>query len=227
MLKDKVLALITARGGSKGLPRKNLLLAGGKPLVAWTVEAALAAKSVSRVVLSSDDDEIMIAAKAAGCDVPFRRPHDLASDTASSMEVVEHALERLPGYEYIVLLQPTSPMRTGADIDAAFTLMRERNAPSCVSVTEVEQSPFWMYELREDQTLESLLPPLKGITRRQDLPLIYTLNGAIYMAKIEWLRRTRSFLDVSTVAYRMPAERSIDIDDIDDFQKFLRVLNTN
>ena len=133
MQSDKVLALITARGGSKGLPRKNVLLAGGKPLIAWTVEAAVSSECIDRVVLTSDDDEIMAAAMAAGCDVPFCRPAHLASDVATSLDVVLHAIDQLPGYEYVVLLQPTSPLRTAADIDAAFELMLETEAPSCVS----------------------------------------------------------------------------------------------
>lgn len=224
MNKSKVLALITARGGSKGLPRKNVLTAAGKPLIAWTVEAALAAKVVNRVVLSSDDDEIMMAASAAGCEIPFRRPLELSDDQASSMDVVLHALKELPDYDFVALLQPTSPLRTGTDIDAAFQLMSTRNAPACVSVTEVDQSPYWMYELAEDDRLRSLLPPLQSVTRRQDLPPAYTLNGAIYIAKVEWLLKFKNFLGPETVAYKMPKSRSIDIDNALDFQRFRQII---
>lgn len=226
MRAEKVLALITARGGSKGLPRKNVMLAGGKPLVAWTVNAALTAKCVSRVVLSSDDDEIMVAAKSAGCDVPFRRPAELASDHASSMDVALHALKELPGYDYLVLLQPTSPLRTGADIDTAFELLRKHSAPACVSITEVDQSPHWMYQLKEGNRLASVIAPLPEVTRRQDLPPVYTLNGAIYIAKVDWLLASRSFLGPDTVAYRMPKCKSIDIDDLHDFQRFRQILES-
>lgn len=226
MNKSKVLALITARGGSKGLPRKNVLTAAGKPLIAWTVDAALTASSVSHVVLSTDDDEIMNAAAAAGCKIPFRRPAELATDEASSMDVVLHALKELPGYDFVALLQPTSPLRTGTDIDAAFQLMNARNAPACVSVTEVDQSPYWMYELAEDDRLRSLLPPLQNVTRRQDLPSVYTLNGAIYIAKVEWLLKSRNFLGPETVAYKMPKSRSIDIDNALDFQQFCQLVET-
>jgi len=226
MNKSKVLALITARGGSKGLPRKNVLTAAGKPLIAWTVDAALTASSVSHVVLSTDDDEIMNAAAAAGCKIPFRRPAELATDEASSMDVVLHALKELPGYDFVALLQPTSPLRTGTDIDAAFQLMNARNAPACVSVTEVDQSPYWMYELAEDDRLRSLLPPLQSVTRRQDLPSVYTLNGAIYIAKVEWLLKSRNFLGPETVAYKMPKSRSIDIDNALDFQQFCQLVET-
>lgn len=222
---SKVLAVITARGGSKGLPRKNVLLAAGKPLIAWTVEAALAASVVDRVVLSSDDDEIISAASAAGCDIPFRRPPELATDKASSMDVIFHALHQLPGYEFVVLLQPTSPMRTAADIEAAFRLMQAHNAPACVSVSEVDQSPYWMYKLTAEDRLSALLKPLDDVSRRQDLPPVYTLNGAIYIARIEWLIQNQSFLGPETVAYQMPKSRSIDIDDIYDFQRFCQLID--
>lgn len=222
--KEKVLALIPARGGSKGLPRKNVLVAGGRPLIGWTIAAAQASHVVDTTVLSSDDEEIMAAARSCGCAVPFRRPDELASDTASTMDVVLHALDQLPSYEYLVLLQPTSPLRTAADIDAAFELMVRSGAPSCVSVSGVEQSPYWMYRVGADDRLSAVLPVPEGVTRRQDLPAIYTLNGAIYIARIDWLRRVRSFVGAETVAYRMPAERSIDIDTREDFEKFCSIV---
>jgi len=218
----RVLALITARGGSKGLPRKNVLLAAGKPLVEWTIDAAISAECVERIVLSSDDHEIMDAARSAGCDVPFCRPAHLASDVATSIDVVLHAVDQLPGYEYVVLLQPTSPLRTAADIDAAFELMIESGAPSCVSVCDVDQSPYWMYKVAAGNKLERLLSEVDRVTRRQDLPPIYVLNGAIYIARIDWLRETRSFIGDGCVAYRMPRERSIDIDSAEDFEAFRR-----
>jgi N-acylneuraminate cytidylyltransferase len=217
---NKTLAVITARGGSKGLPRKNVLLAGGKPLVAWTVEAAISAECVSRVVLSSDDEEIMGAAMAAGCDVPFSRPSNLASDTASSIDVLLHALDQLPGFEYVVLLQPTSPLRTAEDVDAAFELMLDRGAPSCVSVCEADQSPYWMYKVEAGDKLQRILSEVDVATRRQDLPPIYVLNGAIYIAQIDWLRANKSFIGGETVAFLMPKERSLDIDTAQDFEIF-------
>jgi CMP-N-acetylneuraminic acid synthetase len=217
---NRVLALITARGGSKGLPRKNVLLAGGKPLVAWTVDAAILAECVERVVLSSDDNEIMDAARSAGCDVPFCRPAHLASDVATSIDVVLHALDQLPGYDYVVLLQPTSPLRIAADIDAAFELMLERRALSCVSVCEADQSPYWMYRVTTGNKLERLLSEVDMVTHRQDLPTIYILNGSIYIASIDWLRANKSFVGVETIAYIMPKERSLDIDTAQDFELF-------
>lgn len=218
----RLLALIVARGGSKGLPRKNVLAAGGRPLIAWTIAAAQAARSVDRIVLSSDDEEIMQAARAWGCEVPFQRPAELATDQATSMDVVRDALARLPGYEHVVLLQPTSPLRTGADIDAAFQLLQARGAPSCVSVSEVEQSPYWMYRVGDNDQLASLMPAPEGVTRRQDLPVVHALNGAIYIARVDWLLAHGGFVGEGTVGYRMPQDRSIDIDTADDFEAFRR-----
>jgi N-acylneuraminate cytidylyltransferase len=223
----RVLAVITARGGSKGLPRKNVLPAGGRPLIAWTIGAALESEAIGQVVLSSDDDEIIETAKAWGCEVPFRRPAELASDTATSMDVLMHALDQLPGYDYVVLLQPTSPLRTAADIDAALALLESRGAPSCVSVCEAEQSPYWMFRLADGDALAALLPGEAGASRRQDLPPVYVLNGAIYIARIDWLRRTKSFLGDGCIAYRMPAERSVDIDTAADFEAFRRMVEAS
>jgi N-acylneuraminate cytidylyltransferase len=140
------------------------------------------------------------------------------------MDVVLHALNELPGYDYVVLLQPTSPLRTSSDIDSAFETMRVNDAPACVSITEVEHSPYWMYRLSDDGRLRNILEPLPQSGRRHDLPPVYALNGAIYIAKTEWLLGTRSFLNSETVAYIMPKARSLDIDDAMDFQLFLQII---
>lgn len=220
----KLLAIIPARGGSKGLPRKNILQAGGKPLIAWTIEAALDAKCVTRVVLSSEDDEIIATAQRYGCDVPFKRPSALATDTATSMEVVLHALQALPGYDYVMLLQPTSPLRTAVDIDAAFDLLRKKGAASCVSICPVSENPYWMYQIDSNNKLNRLIEFHDGYDRRQDLPACYALNGAIYMASVNWMVETRRFVSTSTVGFVMPRERSLDIDNMDDFERFQMVL---
>lgn len=224
MMRPKTLGLISARGGSKGLPRKNVLSAGGKPLLAWTAEAAKASNVISDVVLSSDDDEIITAGVACGCSVPFRRPESLAGDAVASIDVVLHALETLPSYEYVALLQPTSPLRTAADIDAAFALMAERAAPCCVSVCESEDSPYWMYFLSEDKRLNAVISSSEVFKRRQDLPPSFVLNGAIYIAKTDWLLEKKTFLCPETVAYLMPKDRSLDIDTVEDFQLFKSIV---
>jgi CMP-N,N'-diacetyllegionaminic acid synthase len=206
----RVLALIPARGGSKGIPGKNIRVVGGKPLLAYTAEAALAARCVDRVVVSTDDEAIADAARAAGCDVPFMRPAELASDTAGSVDVALHALSQLPGYDVLVLLQPTSPLRTADDVDAACALLAN-GAASCVSVCAVEEHPWWMYRIDGGRLLP-LMPDAKRATRRQDLPAVYSLNGAIYAIDAKRLSEQRGFVGEDTAAYVMPAERSLDID---------------
>lgn len=208
----KILGIITARGGSKGIPRKNVIPIGGKPLIGWTIEAALASRYIDRLILSSDDPEIIRVAKSFGCDAPFERDASLATDTASSADVVEDALRRVPGYEYFVLLQPTSPLRLAEDIDACVEKGVGAAADSCVSVTEAEQSPYWMYRKREDGSLEPLLSAPKGTSRRQDLPKSLVLNGAIYVVSTNAFLAERKFLFKGSLSYEMPASRSLDID---------------
>jgi len=219
----RTLGVITARGGSKGLPGKNVMPAAGRPLIAWTIDAALACRSIDRLVLSTDDDVIADVARRHGCDVPFRRPLALATDSATSIDVILHALDEVPGFEIVVLLQPTSPLRTAADIDATCDLVA-RGAPASVSVAPVEQSPYWMYRLDEARGLEPILPLPAGVTRRQELPPIYALNGAVYAADVAWLSRTRTFVTTETVAHVMPIERSIDIDTAADFDALLHII---
>jgi CMP-N,N'-diacetyllegionaminic acid synthase len=222
---QRVLAVIPARGGSKGLPRKNVVPLGGRPLIAWTVRAALEAEYVDRVILSSDDDEIAQVAMEAGCEVPFRRPKYLASDTATTADVVLHALQQLPGYEWLVLLQPTSPLRTAQDIDAACLLCQVSNAPSCASVTQSSQSPYWMYRIDQGMQLQPLLGEDAQYCRRQDLPPVFLLNGAVYVMRTDEFLRTRRFVGPGTVAYVMPECRAIDIDtasDLDSAQRLIK-----
>lgn len=209
----RVLGLIPARGGSKGLPRKNVLPLAGKPLIAWTIEAAHAASTLDRVVLSSDDDEIMRVTEAFGCEVPFRRPAHLAADDTPGIDSVLHALDALEGFDYVVLLQPTSPLRIAEDIDKAVQLCVISGAPSCVSVVAVDKPPQWMYSMEEGLLRPILASEIK-LTRRQEAPPVYALNGAVYVADVESLQHTRSFVTEETVGYVMPPERSGDIDTV-------------
>jgi CMP-N,N'-diacetyllegionaminic acid synthase len=219
----RLLALVPARGGSKGLPRKNVLSAGGQPLIAWTILAAMEASSVDYVVVSSDDNEIIEIAKKFGAEVPFLRPANLSDDSAASMDVVMHAIDLCVGFDYVALLQPTSPLRTSRDIDDAFHKLISSGAESCVSVCAVEESPYWMYQLDASDRLVRLLPD-RTPSRRQELPPVYMLNGAIYIARVSWLRQTRSFTGDGCVAYIMPRDRSLDIDTPADFDEFCRVI---
>ncbi len=209
---QSVLALIPARGGSKGLPGKHLLDLGGKPLIAWSIEAALGSAYIDRVVLSSDDEGIMRTARQLGCEVPFRRDAALATDQASTADVVLDVLEHCPGYDWILLLQPTSPLRTAADIDGFLADTIESGTAVAVSVCASPASPYWMFKVDANQRLQ---PVVEGshATRRQDLPPVVVLNGALYAARSDWFKKEKSFLVPGTWAWTMPVSRSIDIDD--------------
>jgi CMP-N,N'-diacetyllegionaminic acid synthase len=215
-----VLALIPARGGSKGLPRKNVLPLAGKPLIAWSIEAALKSKYVDRIVVSSDNDEIIAAARAAGAEVPFVRPADLAGDTTPSLDVALHALQALDQrYDYLVLLQPTSPLRDAPDIDGCIETCVRQAAPSCVSVSKADKSPYWMYTQDAQQRLVPVLPrPDASIHQRQLLPTIYALNGAVYVTQTSALVADRAFVTAATVAWEMPRSKAVDIDGDLDFK---------
>jgi N-acylneuraminate cytidylyltransferase len=216
MIDDQtVLGVILARGGSKGVPRKNVLDLAGKPLIAWTIEAALGAECIDELILSSDDDEIMRVAREHGCSVPFRRPDTLAQDDSTSIDALLHALDQVPGYDYVVLLQPTSPLRTAADVDAAVRACLSHEAPGCVTVTPAEEPPQWMFTLDADRHLTPLFDDIP--MRRQEASDVYVLNGAVYVARVDWLRDTRTFLHDDVVAVPMPRKRSVDVDDAVDF----------
>jgi CMP-N,N'-diacetyllegionaminic acid synthase len=207
----KTLALIPARGGSKGIPRKNIQPLAGKPLIAWTILAALDCHEFDRVVVTTDDEEIADISKLWGAEIPFMRPAELARDETPSMDVVLHALHHLPQFDAVVLLQPTSPLRSKADIEACLAMANAQQADCVVSVSEPTQSPYWMFKLDENGRLNKLLAT-NDITRRQDLPPVYAINGALYFARTDWLLRNKTFLSQETLGYVMSAEKSLDID---------------
>jgi N-acylneuraminate cytidylyltransferase len=211
------LAIIPARGGSKGLPGKNIRPLRGKPLIGWSLDAAWSSRYVSEIVVSSDDPEILSVAQGLGDHVSLVRPAELARDDSSSIDVVLQVLDTLPDYDWVVLLQPTSPLRTAADIDAALEQCWATGAPACVSVSVSVDSPWWMFGINAQGRLHAFLPPEQRPMRRQDLPELYSLNGAVYVARVDWLRQTRSFLGEETVAAVMPTERAVDIDTLHDF----------
>ena len=207
-----VLAVIAARGGSKGLPRKNVLPLGGRPMIAWSVAAAQGSKLIDRTVVSTDDTEIADAARAAGGDVPFLRPAIMATDTVSVYDALFHAVDTIGGsWDYIVLLQATSPLRSAADIDGCIRACAEGGAPAALTVTSAPKPPEWMVRLEPDGRMLPVLAPTER-NRRQDFVPAYVPNGAVYVAETDWLRRTRNFMSPDTRAYVMPTERSIDID---------------
>ena len=219
------LALIPARGGSKGIPHKNLAPGGGRPLIAWTVAAARAAGPVDRVVVSTDDAVIAAVGRELGAEIPFLRPAELAQDDTPGIAPPLHALrwlEKHEGYRpaLLLLLQPTSPLRTAEDIRAAVELLQARDADAVVSVTPVRKHPHWMKRLGAEgrlidapalaHGLEAV--PQRGGTRRQDLPPLYAPNGAVYLARRDVLLDHGGWYTERTYAYVMPEERSLDID---------------
>jgi CMP-N,N'-diacetyllegionaminic acid synthase len=193
------------------VPGKNVRPVAGKPLIAWTIEEAKKSRYLDRLILSSDDDEIIRVAKEWGTEVPFVRPVELAKDDTPGIDPVLHALKELPGFEYIVLLQPTSPLRISADIDKCIEMCFELGAPSCVSVAPPDKSPYLMYTL-DGQKIRPLLNG-ESFTRRQDMPKVLALNGAVYVARVDWLLEKKSFVGEETVAYEMSKDCSIDIDE--------------
>ena len=213
----EVLAVITARGGSKRLPGKNLRELLGKPLIAYTIEAASESKLLTRVILSCDDDEIIAASKQYGAEVPFKRPAELARDEALSVDVVVHAvkfLEKEEDYspDIVVLLQPTSPLRTAGDIDNAVQIHIESGADSVVSVVKDEHRHPLQAKKIEHGVLRDYCLEEEGEGRKQDLPPVYFRNGAFYSVKREVLVNEHSLYGRVTRPYIMPLERSVDVD---------------
>lgn len=211
-----LLVLIPARGGSKGIPGKNLALIAGKPLIAWTIEAARASGLASRILVSTDSPEIAEAARHWGADVPWLRPPELAADETPSLAVARHALERLRDAEglepnWLTLLQPTSPFRTAADIAAALALAVSENAESVISVTPAPVHPAWLFDIDEHRRLMRYDATVAK-AERQSWGALYAPNGAIYIVKSSVLRNGGSWYGPGAYGYVMPAERSLDID---------------
>ena len=212
------LAIIPARGGSKRLPRKNILDLCGKPLISWSIEAALKSKYISKVVVSSDDEEILNISSNFGADI-IKRPYELANDTATTFDAIKHTIENVEKYDYIVLLQPTSPLRNENQIDEAIELLEEKQADAIVSVCEMDHSPLWSNILPEDGNMRGFLREEILNKRSQDLEKFYRLNGAIYICKTDKLLENKSFfLKDNIFAYIMDKKNSIDIDEEIDFE---------
>jgi len=225
MIKDKkVLCLVVGRGGSKGLPRKNVLPLCGRPAVAWTVAEAVKSKYLDQVIISSDDQEIVDAAVAAGAEAPFLRPKELSTDTVDINPVILHALENCDDdYDYLALLQATSPLRTVQDIDQCIELMHESGAPTVLSVHETSAPPHQTFTVQPDGCLKTVIGDRLENLRRQEIPTAYQLNGAVSLLDCAWFKEHVSLWVPQTVGYIMPPERAVDIDTkLDfDFAEFL------
>lgn len=215
---QRILGVIPARGGSKGLPGKNIADVAGKPMIAWSIAAARASQYLDRAVVSSDDPAVIEVARAHGGDVPFVRPGEIAQDTTAIEPVLFHALDSIDGtFDYIVLLQPTSPLRRDVDIDRCIEACIDAGAPAALSIVAQETPPEWMFRVRSDRRLMPIFPEGFGVARRrQDLPEAWAINGAVYVMNIDWYRKTRNFLCEETVAYVMPREHSVCVDTPED-----------
>lgn len=218
----KILGLITARGGSKGVPRKNIRTLAGKPLMAWTIEAACRSRFISRVIVSTEDDEIAEVAREWGAAVPFVRPVALASDDASHISVVRHAVAWLGRHDdwsadYVVTLQPTSPFRTTEDIDQAVELAFSEGLGAVIGVAEARDHPFLARLMTEAGTLETFVECDLVYPRRQDLPPVYSINGAMYVNRCDTLATHEGLVPPGAIGFVMPRERSLDIDTPWDF----------
>ena len=212
-----VLGLITARGGSKGIPGKNVALLAGKPLIAWTIQAAAQSNQLSRVVVSTDDNEIAQVSRQWGAEVPFVRPVELAMDSSPHVPVVEHAVEWLESHEgarfdYVLLLQPTSPLRSPEDIDNAISLASEHDADGVISVCEAPAHPYLTKHIIDGRLRDFVAHP-EGYLPRQELPPVYALNGAIYLVRSAVLLECGTLHPDDTRPYVMPAERSLQVDE--------------
>tara|TARA_B100000900_G_scaffold416225_1_gene450268 strand:+ start:6481 stop:7170 length:690 start_codon:yes stop_codon:yes gene_type:complete len=219
MFKNKTfLAIIPARGGSKRLPRKNILNLCGKPLISWSIEAGLKSKYIDKVVVSSDDTEILNISNELKVQV-IKRPDELASDTSTSFDAVKHAIDNLESYEYILLLQPTSPLRNENHIDKAIEFLEEKNADAVVSVCEMNHNLLWSNTLDDSLSMEGFISDNLLSNRSKDLKKHYRLNGAIYLCKTDKLLKEKSFfLKKNIFAYVMNSNNSIDIDRKEDFE---------
>lgn len=217
-----VVALVTARGASKRLPRKNVLPLAGKPLIAWTLGAARAARSVRRILVSTDDPEIASTAKLYGGEVPFLRPAELAGDHAPHAGVVEHALRWLEASgdhpDYVLLLQPTSPLRTAEDIDGIVAFASAKEADCVVSLCPAKDHPLLCRRLDDQGTVIPYLPQPEGYLRTQDLPPAYVLNGAMYLIRPRTFLEAQTLNPPGTLGYIMPEGRSLDVDDAADLK---------
>jgi len=227
-MRSSILAIIPARGGSKGVPRKNIKSLSGLPLIAYTIEASLQSSFIDATVVSSEDEEILKISKEYGADTVIR-PDSLASDMASSMPVITHVLESLSSvgsnFDTIMLLQPTSPLRDSIDIDKAVTLFFEHDADALISVAEPEIEVLKSFVVNEDGYLEGAVNNKYPFTRRQDLPKAYLSNGAIYMIKTELFLETKSLWAKKTLPFVMRPEKSVNIDTFEDFKKAEDILN--
>lgn len=219
-MRDKILAIIPARSGSKGLPNKNIKLLNEKPLIGYTIEAAKNSGICDTVFVSTDSTDYAEVSKKFGAYIPFLRDASLAEDSSKISDTIIDILEKLESegkkYDYFILLQPTSPLRGQNDIINAYKLLKEKNANSIISVCEAEHSPLWMNNLDEDLSMDNFIKDLNK--NRQELKKYYRINGAIYLSRVDYYKKNRNFYENLSFAYIMSMEKSVDIDTLLDFK---------
>jgi CMP-N,N'-diacetyllegionaminic acid synthase len=215
----RVLLLIPARGGSKSIPRKNLVNLGGKPLINWVIAAAAQSRLATTIAVSSDNHEILETASHAGIRELIPRPEHLADDEASSVDVARHALDSVAlTHEIVALVQPTSPFVWAEDIDACISLCLDDNPHSSVSLVESLENPYWTYLMGETNCMTPVVN-IDRPKRRQDTPATYRLNGAVFVASRKFLESHGDFIGPGTRGHLMPQDRSVDIDEPEDLER--------
>jgi CMP-N-acetylneuraminic acid synthetase len=223
----KIISIIPARGGSKGLRGKNIIDLAGKPLISYTIEASLKSKFITKTIVSSDSDEILEISKKYGSDI-LKRPDELAQDTTASEPVVSHVLENIENieeYEYIVLLQPTSPLRDENDIDKAFNELFEKKATSLISTVTIDNKILKAFIYDENGFLKGVSNNNFPFMRRQDLPEVYMPNGAIYIVNKKEFLKTEKLFTNETLSYLMSPEKSVDLDTKEDLINIENIIN--
>jgi len=222
LMTKRILAIIPARGGSKGLPRKNIIDLAGKPLIAWTIEASLKSKYITKTVVSSEDSEILEISKQYRSNI-IKRPDELALDTTASEPVIKHVIEKLKQknqeFDYLVLLQPTSPLRNVKNIDNAFDILFQSDATALISVSEIDNKILKAFKENRDGFIEGVSNNKYPFMRRQDLPKTYLSNGAIYIIKVDEFIKNGSLFTNKTISYIMDEIESLDIDTIEDLER--------
>jgi CMP-N,N'-diacetyllegionaminic acid synthase len=222
-----VIAMIPARAGSVGLANKNIRTLNGIPLIAHTILCAQKSNSVSRVIVSTDSFEIAEIAKQYGAEVPFMRPSNLSTSETPMIDVAMHLIKELgndiSNNDAILTLQPTSPLRTPSDIDGSVALMTKQIAPAIVSVSECSDHPYLTYKIVNGEIHGFISHGIRH-PRRQDLPIAYALNGAIFLNSVKSLMTDKEYRPHGSIAWVMPRDRSVDIDDLDDFNEAERII---
>lgn len=216
-MKERILAFIPARGGSKGVKNKNIRIINDKPLIGYTIDAAKRASIFEDIIVSTDSQEISDVAEEYGAYIPFLRPKELATDNSATIDVIKHLIQTMKEvynkeYDIIIVLQPTSPLRTEQHIKDAYNRFKDKQATYLVSVCECEHSPLWTNTLNFEGRMDDFLREDVKNKNRQDLPVYYRLNGALYIGKVESVIKNRGFMGENCYSYIMDNNSSVDID---------------